>query len=493
MIKQIIILFLLLFYNVGVVECQTYFSKNYPIINHSGGGGLNVIENNDGYIAVTPPISTLSGKRNIVIIQTDFDGNVLFEKNYGDTTYSYNIGFQGSFQKVSTGGYIMFGNKEDTNRSYDLLYRFNDSGDVLWTKQLGDSTAQYGYIGYNVKETPDGGFICIGVDGNSNNPVWMVKINSLGNKQWEQHYGGPNWDVPVDVAICNDGGYIYTGTSRNSGSMPINDQIRIMKVDSLGNVVFNKFFGEELDYDSGYGIMQTQDGGYAISGTYKTSAIVYPFLLKLDSNGDSLWMNKINPLTIGSSNSNTLRSILEIEDGSIVAAGNNWFYGDASTYHHNGLVVKLTATGDLVWQREHHIAETNTESSYIYDIRRTSDNGFICSGYSSQPQEMWLLKLDSLGCADTACTLAVGVEAQVDLGIGFSVYPNPAHSFITVELQQPISSVNFKLIDITGKQVLTQQLNSSYTQINVQGLPKGIYFYRLIGEKEQYSGKLVIQ
>src|SRR5690606_6145284 len=116
------------------------------------------------------------------------------EKIYGDTSYSYYMGFKSSLRSVSNGGYIAYGAKQDANREYDLLYRFNDAGDVLWTKQLGDSTAQYGYVGYHTKETLDGGFICIGVDGNSNNPVWMVKTDSLGNKEWEQHYGGPNWD-----------------------------------------------------------------------------------------------------------------------------------------------------------------------------------------------------------------------------------------------------------------------------------------------------------
>jgi len=112
MIKRCSILFLVLFYCSIVVQSQTYFSKRYPIANHWGGGGLDIIENDNGYFATTPPISTITGKRDIVITQTDFDGNVIFEKIYGDTNYSYNIGFQGSLQKVSSGGYVMYGTKQ---------------------------------------------------------------------------------------------------------------------------------------------------------------------------------------------------------------------------------------------------------------------------------------------------------------------------------------------------------------------------------------------
>ena len=51
---------------------------------------------------------------------------------------------------------------------------------------------------------------------------------------------------------------------------------------------------------------------------------------------------------------------------------------------------------------------------------------------------------------------------------------------------------NFKLIDLTGKEILTKQINSPYTKINVQHLPQGIYFYIVTNEKERYLGKLVI-
>ncbi|MCB9335937.1 MAG: hypothetical protein H6586_07295 [Flavobacteriales bacterium] len=450
MIKKFLIYLIINWIALSCISAQTYFSKNYPITNHWGGGSFNSIENDLGYLMLGGAISFITGNQDLVIVQTDLEGNVLFEKNYGDTTYSYFLGFQGSFQKVSDGGYVLYGGKQDENgENYDLLYRFNDLGDTLWTKQLG---AVSGFIGRNVKETLDGGFICLGDGLNGGSLVYLIKTDSIGNEEWSK-YIGPTQDVAYNIAVCGDGGYIFTGTTENSG----NDQIRVTKVDSLGNIVFNKFFGGVEDYDGGRCVIETQDGGYAISGTYKTPTRVYPFILKLDQNGDSLWINKIVPLTIGNSNSNILRSILELGDGSLVAAGSNWYYGGSTTYHYNGLVVKLTSTGDLIWQKEYDIAETNTESSYLYDIRTTTDGGFICSGYSNQPQEMWLLKLDSLGCADTTCALATAIAAPQSPEEIFKVFPNPNIGNFTLEhnLSEQIRAT-LNVYNLTGEKYMNK-------------------------------------
>ena len=45
-------------------------------------------------------------------------------------------------------------------------------------------------------------------------------------------------------------------------------------------------------YDVGYSVLQTTDGGYVITGSIITDSLLNTqsvFLLKTDSNGDSLW------------------------------------------------------------------------------------------------------------------------------------------------------------------------------------------------------------
>lgn len=47
---------------------------------------------------------------------------------------------------------------------------------------------------------------------------WVVKIDSLGEKQWDKRYGGSGVDVLYKVIETKDGGYIlsgHTGTGLN--------------------------------------------------------------------------------------------------------------------------------------------------------------------------------------------------------------------------------------------------------------------------------------
>ncbi len=267
-----------------------------------------------------------------------------------------------------------------------------------------------------------------------------------------------------------------------------------MKVYSVGDMVFKKCYGDIYD-DAAGSIIQTQDGGYVVSMAYAidttTGVRTYASLLKLDSLGDLLWLKKVMP--IKGNGPDSFQSVIELSDGSLVAAGQNHWTDSIAISRYHGLVVKTTALGEEIWHREHQLSTCNTCDSYLYDIRTTSDGGFICSGVAQSPQDMWLLKLDSLGCADTACSLATSVKQEVLVNYNsVKIYPNPANSFITVESSSTLISSTFKLVDITGKEVLNKKINSSYTRIDIQRLPKGIYIYHVVNEKERYSGKLVI-
>jgi len=72
-----------------------------------------------------------------------------------------------------------------------------------------------------------------------------------------------------------------------------------------------------------------------------------------------------------------------------------------------------------------------------------------------------------------------------------TIFPNPTNTIINITLNSFIES-NFDLVDITGKEVLNKVLTSTLTTIDVSSFPKGIYFYQLVSEKENHSGKLVI-
>src|SRR5439155_16557969 len=53
--------------------------------------------------------------------------------------------------------------------------------------------------------------------------AWVVKIDSVGNIQWERSYGGSSCDVATCVRSTADSGYIFCGyTCSNDGDVTYN-------------------------------------------------------------------------------------------------------------------------------------------------------------------------------------------------------------------------------------------------------------------------------
>ena len=98
---------------------------------------------------------------------------------------------------------------------------------------------------------------------------WLVKIDSFGNKEWDKRFGGLSDDWLKSANQTADGGYILGGFSHSDVS---GDKTQpswggfdywILKIDSLGNYQWDKRFGGVSD-DLLYYAQQTKDGGYII-------------------------------------------------------------------------------------------------------------------------------------------------------------------------------------------------------------------------------------
>ena len=56
---------------------------------------------------------------------------------------------------------------------------------------------------------------------------------------------------------------------------------------------------------------------------------------------------------------------------------------------------------------------------------------------------------------------------------GFKIYPNPARDFINIQTDQ--TGIDVKIINITGKVVFHQNLESNLERIDVSGFSPGVY------------------
>lgn len=117
---------------------------------------------------------------------------------------------------------------------------------------------------------------------------------------------------------------------------------------------------------------------------------------------------------------------------------------------------------------------TNTNPGYTV----TSGDGG--ASFNNQPRNpMIRLNLGS----------AVGIEENET--IAANIYPNPANELINIVLNENIQTATAELIDITGKVVLTKNINSN-ANIAVEDLARGIYTLRLYTENNVQTTQVVL-
>jgi len=84
------------------------------------------------------------------------------------------------------------------------------------------------------------------------------------------------------------------------------------------------------------------------------------------------------------------------------------------------------------------------------------------------------------------------------LGIGSessplaSIYPNPAHEYITFDFAGEYHQVIFELFDLTGRSLLLKQVENG-ERLNLEEYQSGIYLYRISGDEQIQTGKLMIK
>ncbi len=290
-----------------------------------------------------------------------------------------------------------------------------------WQKCYGGSYSET--LG-SIRQTHDGGFIIAGAssshngdvtENNGNADYWIVKIDSVGVIEWEKSFGGSGTEWTTSIEQTFDRGYIICGTTQsNDGDVTGHhagiDDWWIVKLDSAGSMQWQKTLGGSGE-DEPMCIKQTMDKGYIIAGETESNdgdissnnGIGDYWIVKLDSAGSIQWQK-----TLGGSNEDVARSILQTSDGGYIVAGES-MGGGPNVIGNHGLsdywIVKLDGYGIIQWQKSYG----GSDYDAAYSFKQTSDNGYIIAGYTrsnngdvtgchgSTAYDCWIVKIDSIG------------------------------------------------------------------------------------------------
>jgi len=207
--------------------------------------------------------------------------------------------------------------------------------------------------------------------------------------------GGAFQDAGCLFTQTKDGGYIIPGWTYSYGIGV--RTIYIVKLDAGFNLQWSKTITPRSDDSQAYNVVQTEDGGYAISawaGSYDTgNGNVY--VLKLDASGNVIWTKKLassNPFYPYKYSGN---AIVQSNDGGIVVAASTNSPGGNGGW--DVYVAKLDKDGNLLWTRT--IGGKNDEGAYSISVTR--DGGFVIAGttnsFGSGGWDVYVLKLDYRG------------------------------------------------------------------------------------------------
>ena len=317
-----------------------------------------------------------------------------WDKRFGGGTYDD----LSAFQQTNDGGFILGGsstssvcgdktepNWDTTLQTYDYwIIKIDSLGIKQWDKRYGGKGNEFLY---SILQTADSGYLLVGWSGSGNDgdktqaswggfDYWIVKINANGAKQWDRRFGGFNNDLLDAVTITRDGGYFLAGES------------------------YSPISGDKTqdDWDT----------------TYNWADY---WVVKVDSFGNRQWDKRF-----GGAKSEEMSAVISTKDGGYIMGGSstssisgdktqpNW---DTIFFTTDYWVVKIDSFGNKIWDRRWG----GTNDDNINAMLETKDGGYLlggnsCSGLSgdkTQPNidttgpeieyagDYWLVKIDSNG------------------------------------------------------------------------------------------------
>jgi len=278
---------------------------------------------------------TSAGEIDGFVVKLDNNGNYIWAKNVGGTSYDYiqDISVDSAGNCHATGAFAgtadidpgpSVSNHTSLGTGDIFVLKLNSNGDYQWSHSYGSTNQDRGWSITN----DENGFVYftgdfvnntvdfdpgVGTDihvSNGGADMFIQKLDSLGNMIWTKSIGGPSVDLFRDISLENDGllylaGYFFdtvdfdpgpgTHTLISNGAA----DIVIQKLDTSGNFIWATSFGGDGE-DVGYSVTLGSDNGIYTTGYYADTTDFDPDagVFELISEGSSdIFVHKLGQCT----------------------------------------------------------------------------------------------------------------------------------------------------------------------------------------------------
>ncbi len=455
------------------------------------------------------------------LFKIDNAGNPIWQKCF-DYAYAERI-----VKAINSPYYYLIGltKSEPYPDSYNLWVSKIDSlGNIIWERTLGNTNGVSNYAFFG-QSTVDGGIVAtvniISSGGDITNwyggyDAWIVKLDSLGNKEWDFSIGTSQNEFINGIIQTSDEGYLagLYGTPNGIGGNVVCDiqsvtkpDAIVFKIDINGNAVWHHCYGGSghdgvgslVETANGYTIAAfggSNDGDLSGSGWHGEMDV---WLISIDFSGNIIWQKCYG----GSNNEYPMKIFQTSDGGSIVFANTHSFDGDVVGNPSNSpenpsiWIFKVDSTGELLWQqcigghtdeRVHGvIKQSDNKYTVVGEMNFSPSNDVNCSNfvYGSQ-QNYWVF-----GISDTTVNIVDNFQESIIV----KIYPNPANSLLHIDFPNDYNILNtiIEIVDINGKTILKSEPTSITSQLNINSITSGLYLVKIQKENTLITKKIIIQ
>ncbi|MBI4946227.1 MAG: T9SS type A sorting domain-containing protein [Bacteroidetes bacterium] len=293
---------------------------------------------------------------------------------------------------------------------------------------------------------------------------------------------GNNW-TPINTGLTNKavhtlavsgsnifagttGGGIFLSTNNGNNWTAMNNGLTSTTVTSLTISGSNIFAGT-----TGGIFLSTNNGGLwtqILSGkSINTIAI----------SGSNIFAGTLNGVYLSTDNGNTwnwANGNLSQGVTTFAFSGTNVFAGLTDGYTPGSGGVFLSTNNGNTW------TAVNTGLTNTMILELVINGNYLFAG--TQGAGAWKRLLSEI----------VGIEEHTVPSDYFSLYPNPASAYFMIRnTNDAINLQSLSLTDILGNEILSAKIKDEETKVNIETLPKGVYFVQLTTDKGVSSLRLI--
>lgn len=460
------------------------------------------------------PVNTATGGGAIYVLKVDEQHNIKWAKVYGGSDEDDGHDIINTVDNRFTILAVSHSADGDIPQNYGnsdiVLLKLDSNGDKIWSKSYG-SPAQD--IPVSVIQTSDNGYLILGTSNGYGNDIpfhytnssfvkdwFLIKVDSVGNKEWCKVYGGTG-NEESQGAILEVGGYFYlvassestdhdcTDTSWHSPQIYTKTDFYVIKIDTLGSIIWSKSYGGSEDDIAKTAIWDDRDNtiilygytnsdDYMVKGFHKDPDFPFitddAFIVKIDTSGNLLWTKALGSYK----NERGSKGIIKGPYGGYIVNS----YATKQIGGQDDWIFILDNQGEVITDKvlggqNHEFPQTILPYGNKYvAIGSTISDRFIEGfntpiGYSSH------IYLSTFHYFPASINNYKTNEEERMIA-----YPNPTSDHLTVEFifrdSENINNSTLEVRNVHGKKMLTQHITDLQTplKINTSLLSQGIYF-----------------